>query len=114
MFSDSREDAAAISNGIERLHYRDLVREAMYDELYIAVTSEAEFLQEVANPGKAFSPNSKAFENSNPPRATEIREHLQAANWDIPSALPSSQRAILATAKEEAKQTWSRSEGGLP
>jgi DEAD/DEAH box helicase domain-containing protein len=103
VFSDSREDAAAISNGIERLHYKDLVREAMYDELYVAVNSEAEFLQELAHSSEVSSPNAKEFENRNGERATEIRDHLQAANWDIPNALPSSQRAILATAKEEAK-----------
>lgn len=30
-FSDSREDAATVSNGIERNHYIDLVREALFD-----------------------------------------------------------------------------------
>jgi Lhr-like helicase len=103
MFSDSREDAASISNGIERLHYRDLVREAMYDELYHIVNSEAEFLREIRNSGEAVSGNSKKFETSNPSRASEIKEHFQAAAWDIPSALPSSQRAILAAAKEKAE-----------
>ena len=33
VFSDSREDAASLSNGIERSHYDDLVREALFDEL---------------------------------------------------------------------------------
>lgn len=33
VFSDSREEAARTSNGIERSHYRDLVREAVYHEL---------------------------------------------------------------------------------
>ena len=33
VFSDSRQDAAGLANGIERSHYSDLLREAMYDEL---------------------------------------------------------------------------------
>ncbi|MFM6398708.1 DEAD/DEAH box helicase, partial [Planktothrix sp.] len=33
VFSDSREDAASIANGIERSHYDDLVRETIVDEL---------------------------------------------------------------------------------
>ena len=35
-FSDSRQDAAELANGIERSHYTDLVREAMYEELWKA------------------------------------------------------------------------------
>ena len=38
VFSDSRQDAAVLANGIERSHYTDLVREAMYGELRKAVT----------------------------------------------------------------------------
>lgn len=34
LFSDSREDAAQLSNGIERFHFTDLVREAMISSLY--------------------------------------------------------------------------------
>ena len=37
-FSDSRQDAAELANGIERSHYTDLVREAMYEELWNAAT----------------------------------------------------------------------------
>ena len=40
-FSDSRQDAAELANGIERSHYTDLVREAMYEELSRAVMTTA-------------------------------------------------------------------------
>lgn len=40
VFSDSRQDAAELANGIERSHYSDLVREAMYDEMMKAAISE--------------------------------------------------------------------------
>ena len=39
-FSDSRQDAAELANGIERSHYTDLVREAMYDELWNATSAK--------------------------------------------------------------------------
>ena len=39
-FSDSRQDAAELANGIERSHYSDLVREAIYDELRRAAMAE--------------------------------------------------------------------------
>ena len=39
-FSDSRQDAAELANGIERSHYTDLVREAMYEELLKAAVEE--------------------------------------------------------------------------
>ena len=37
IFSDSREDAAQISNGVERNHYYELVREIVCDELNAAI-----------------------------------------------------------------------------
>ena len=40
-FSDSRQDAAELANGIERSHYTDLVREAMYEELRRAAMTPA-------------------------------------------------------------------------
>ena len=40
-FSDSRQDAAELANGIERSHYTDLVREAMYEELWRAAMTPA-------------------------------------------------------------------------
>src|SRR5262249_8406905 len=32
-FTDSREDAAGLANGVERAHFWDLLREAAYDEM---------------------------------------------------------------------------------
>jgi DEAD/DEAH box helicase domain-containing protein len=34
VFSDSREDAAQIANGIERNHFTDLMREILVNELH--------------------------------------------------------------------------------
>jgi DEAD/DEAH box helicase domain-containing protein len=103
VFSDSREDAAAIANGIERLHHRDLVREAMYDELFRAASSESDYLREIDQYGEAVTAETKQFETLNPSKTSQIKDHVQAAKWDIPATLPSSQRVILSTAKDKAR-----------
>lgn len=49
-FSDSRQDAAELANGIERSHYSDLVREAMYNVLSTTVDPDiSDDLLEAAN-----------------------------------------------------------------
>jgi len=53
VFSDSREDAASIANGIERSHYNDLVREAMYDELLRLALGEGSLLNDLEKHGGA-------------------------------------------------------------
>lgn len=40
VFSDSREDAAQVSNGIERNHFTDLLREILVDELHKRVLAK--------------------------------------------------------------------------
>lgn len=40
VFSDSREDAAQVANGIERNHFTDLIREILVDELHKKVLSK--------------------------------------------------------------------------
>jgi len=47
VFSDSREDAAQISNGVERNHYSDLLREAVAEEIRILSLGEPELLSDL-------------------------------------------------------------------
>jgi len=47
VFSDSREDAAQISNGVERNHFTDLVRETVFDELRMDVDGAPKLLEEL-------------------------------------------------------------------
>ena len=79
-FSDSRQDAAELANGIERSHYTDLVREAMYEELWTA----------------AMTP---------PPPELESR-----ANMDIDAMgnLPEEARAVLQQSKVAARAELAR------
>jgi len=67
VFSDSREDAAQISNGVERNHYTDLVREMVYDELLVEAVGEPRLLEELeANPQRtSFSPEAQKYISRN-------------------------------------------------
>jgi len=49
VFSDSREEAARVSNGIERSHYQDLIREIIYKELSLIVKGEPALLKDIEN-----------------------------------------------------------------
>ncbi len=51
VFSDSREGAAELANGIERSHYSDLVREVMYDELRKSAIAEPALLEDLKATG---------------------------------------------------------------
>jgi len=73
IFSDSREDAASISNGIERLHYRDLVREMMYDQLN-ASSSEAKFVEDTDSHGAPSSSAAVQFAAANPAWAAALKD----------------------------------------
>ena len=103
VFSDSREDAASISNGIERSHYRDLVREAMYDELYRLAIAEPTFLSDLEIHGKAVQPESLVYENSNPASAQKIREGLELLLAPLPSGLPAAVQHVLQKERSSAK-----------
>lgn len=104
-FSDSREDAASISNGIERAHYNDLVREAMYDELMEAAVGEGMLLADLQQHGHAVGEQALAYAVSHPGRAPELASALELADAEIPTALPPLQRQLLEQARAEAIAT---------
>lgn len=63
VFSDSREDAAQIANGIERNHFTDLLREILVKELH----SNLMFRYQIVN----------AFDNGDTTRQEELKEQSQ-------------------------------------
>jgi DEAD/DEAH box helicase domain-containing protein len=109
VFSDSREDAAGISNGIERNHYDDLVREAVYDELMHEAFGEFSLLEDLAAAGRAVSANAVAYAERNPTARPRIEEDLALERSDIGAGLPQVQRNLL----EEAKRVASARLGAL-
>jgi Lhr-like helicase len=104
VFSDSREDAASISNGIERWHYRDLLREAMYDELNQAIFGEASLLSDIEKTGAPTRPESIRFAKQNPSATEALKKDTLLAAQAIPQDLPSVLRETLENQQSGAKK----------
>jgi DEAD/DEAH box helicase domain-containing protein len=98
VFSDSREDAARISNGIERSHYNDLVREAMYAELLAAVEGEQAYVTECIS-GQS-SDASLRFAQANPVSAAELRTAVENSTLPEPTGQPDSIIRIIRETRE--------------
>lgn len=83
VFSDSREDAARISNDIERFHYQDTIRELIYSELSFNSEAQARLLQDYANqPPRAAHPFAIRLEATLPEAARqELRLLASALNY---------------------------------
>jgi DEAD/DEAH box helicase domain-containing protein len=87
VFSDSREDAAQIANGIERNHFTDLLRETLVDELHKSALLKHNILN--------------AIETNNGPRVAEYRiqnneELLEVEGLITLSGLPGTNPVIAA------------------
>ncbi len=102
VFSDSRQDAAELANGIERSHYLDLVREAMYDELSKIGIREPALLRELTNTGESSSPEVKAFTESNPQTKKQFTELLNNASMEVPENLPQNTQDKIRQIQAEA------------
>jgi len=78
VFSDSREDAAQISNGVERNHYFDLLREAVVDELNVMALGEPLLLADIEQDGGAIrNPLARRFSERTPAAVTQLRADLE-------------------------------------
>lgn len=77
VFSDSREDAAQIANGIERNHFTDLQREILVDELHKKLSAKSRILSaiELRNDNELSS-----LRNEYPDDVTEVEELIADAN----------------------------------
>ena len=102
VFSDSREDAASISNGIERTHYLDLVREAMYDELHRIAVSEGLLLADLEEHGEARCAEALACSAENPGIAERLLRDIQIVRTEIPGGLPEILRDNLERERQRA------------
>ena len=85
VFSDSREDAAQISNGVERNHYFDLLREAVVDELRLLTIGEAQLLEDIRNSTRPFRAYARRFLEIHPDAETKIQNALQTLAGEPPS-----------------------------
>lgn len=108
VFSDSREDAASISNGIERTHYLDLVREAMYDELHRIALSEGLLLADLEEHGEVRSAEAVAFATDDPGTAERLLREIEIARTAIPGGLPDILRDNLEQERQRATRALER------
>jgi len=79
IFSDSREDAAQISNGIERNHYSELIREIICDELRMIAYGEPQLLEDIENNRSNYREEAKSYLDRNPEREKELKNLLSNA-----------------------------------
>lgn len=106
VFSDSREDAAAIANGIERSHYRDLVREAMYDELATLAIIEPALLSQMRDGGAPQSKDTRDLAARHPFLLAQFREALEmVAQPAPPASMPAVHRDLINRTRDAAQQS---------
>lgn len=103
VFSDSREDAAAIANGIERFHFRDLIREALYDELRSLALDQAQLLEDLESFDEPRSVGAIRYAEKHTGAENQIRESLDYAESNIPESLPPTVRQDLEEIQQEAR-----------
>ncbi|MFX0114509.1 MAG: DEAD/DEAH box helicase [Candidatus Hodarchaeota archaeon] len=104
VFSDSREDAASISNGIERSHYLDLLREALYNELNRVALGEGILLEDLERDGSPQRLEAVQIQRENPEKVEKLKRMLEDIQCPIQEGLSSRHREILAQSKEAAEQ----------
>lgn len=102
VFSDSREDAAQISNGIERNHYTELVREIVCDELRMQSNGKPELLGDIEDGRTDFGPNARAFLERNFRAADDIQDLLCTASMPTQAA-PKSFLKLISKAQSDLK-----------
>jgi hypothetical protein len=104
VFSDSREDAAQISNGVERNHYSDSFRESVIHELLMAAQGEPQLLDDIEQNRSTYSPLAAEYIVKNPGSNTAIRKDIELVRGGIPAELPEPAKSILQQALDDAEQ----------
>ena len=89
-FSDSREDAAQISNGVERSHYSDLLRESVVHELLMATQGEPQLLEDIEQNRATYRSLAAEYAAKKPGYDTSIRDDVEIVRDGIPAGLPAS------------------------
>jgi len=104
VFSDSREEAAALANGIERSHHLDLVREAMYDELHALAVGEPALLRELEDRSANLSPDVEGFTEIHPGIKETLEGLIRATAAAVPNVDDPGMRALLDQYKRSAQR----------
>jgi len=111
VFSDSREDAAQISNGVERNHFSDLVRELVCDELRTEILGEPQLLDDIQNNRRPYGELAREYLQRHPQSDKRISELIKTASISL-SSIPQNVRHIVepqvAMAREEIQNIETR------
>jgi predicted Zn-ribbon and HTH transcriptional regulator len=99
VFSDSREDAAQISNGVERNHYSDLVREIVCDELRLEVLGKPQLLEYIENGSGELGLEAKMYVERHQDAEERLRGLLSTANAPV-EGMPASFQQLARQAGE--------------
>ena len=107
-FSDSREDAAQISNGVERNHYSDLLRESVIHELLRTTLGEPQLLDDIEQNRATYSSLAAEYMaeyiKENPGYDAVIHGDVEIVRDGIPTGLPASIERRLQQALADAEQ----------
>lgn len=95
LFSDSREEAASLANGVERSHYLDLVREALYDELATFAIGEPLLLADLEAHGEPRTEHARRFASAHPDAPARLGQLVRAASTEVPDLDDPEMKAIL-------------------
>ena len=112
VFSDSREDAAATANGMERAHYRDLVRETLYNELQTTALGGAHLASDLKQYGVPTHPLAVEAATANPSLASElnqVRSEAEATDSTI-DLVPEPFRDQVRQGRDKAARTIAKLE----
>jgi ATP-dependent helicase YprA (DUF1998 family) len=103
VFADSREDAAAMANGIERMHYLDMVREATYDEIHGLVYGGGAYIADLEQHAAPQSPNARRFAQHHAAEASTLAEAIEVLQEPLPSGLRPIALAALQNQRAQAE-----------
>lgn len=102
VFSDSREDAAQIANGVERNHYSDLVREVVVDELRIKALGEPQLLDNIEASQTQYGKFALDYLDKNPGADSYLRSLIELHNATVNSGLPAAIQEVISREKQQA------------
>jgi DEAD/DEAH box helicase domain-containing protein len=102
VFSDSREDAAQIANGVERNHYRTLIRELAADELARMAVGEPALLEAIET-GQENS-DSENYERSIPGARQALASDLALAATPYVDGIPEAMRQAIGDIAHGARE----------
>ncbi len=102
VFSDSRDEAAKLANGVERSHYLDLVREAIFAELRLIALGQATLAEDIESGGGAVRELAIKFAEENPGSVEHLTKVIKTARAEIPAGLPPEFEEPLNKLKSEA------------